>query len=218
MWFMDVFGQLRPKEKDLYCLRWVGKEIDLSPECRSDFYTSYLNYKNIYKFNFDYNVNSIFVNKEFDRAYLGFSVNKPYHKMRLFGPTSKNKYLNKWQLKWVIYESQAPSAEPSSKPTLSQLPSLLPTRSPSATPSAIPSPNPTSNPSPSPSLSQMPTDEPSLLPSDEPSLLPSSPPSDEPSILHSDEVRIQPLTIKFSCSLHFNKANASSSLIAFITA
>jgi len=187
MWFMDVFGQLRPKDNDLLCLLWENKELSLSPNCKSDFYTDFLHHK-IYKFNFEQKINAIYVEKLTGRNYIGVNSIEPFAKMKLYGPLSTNKTLNRWNLKWVIYESQEPSSEPSLTPTLSQEPSPYPTTSPSSSPSAMPSPSPTAKPSPSPSLSQMPSDEPSLLPSDEPSLQPSTFPSDEPSLLPSNEV------------------------------
>ena len=187
MWFIDKFGQLRPKDNDLLCILWEKKELTLSPNCKSDFYTAFF-YSKIYKFNFEQKINAIYADKSTGRQYIGVNSDDPFTKIRLYGPLSSNQSLNQWTLKWVIYESQEPSAEPSSTPTLSQMPSLLPTTSPSSSPSAMPSPSPTAKPSPSPSLSQMPSVEPSLLPSDEPSLQPSTFPSDEPSLLPSDEV------------------------------
>ena len=187
MWFMDTFGQLRPKDKDLLCVLWEKKELTLSPNCKSDFYTSFFDSK-IYRFNFEHQINAIYADKSIGRQYIGVNIGDSFTKLRLYGPLSTNQSLKEWTLKWVIYESQEPSVEPSSTPTLSQMPSLLPTTSPSSSPSAMPSPSPTSKPSPSPSLSQMPSIEPSLLPSDEPSLQPSTLPSDVPSLLPSDKV------------------------------
>jgi len=187
MWFMDIFGQLRLKDNDLLCILWEKKKLILSPNCKSDFYTAFFD-SNIYKFNFEQKINAIYADKSTGRNYIGVNIVDPFTNMKLYGPLSTNKSLNKWNLKWVIYESQEPSAEPSLTPTLSQMPSLLPTNSPSSSPSAMPSPSPTTKPSPSPSLSQMPSDEPSFLPSDDPSLQPSTFPSDEPSLLPSDKV------------------------------
>jgi hypothetical protein len=187
MWFMDKFGQLRPKDNDLLCVLWEKKDLNLSPNCKSDFYTAFDD-SSIYRFNFEQNINAIYADKRTGRQYIGVNIDDPFTKIRLYGPLNPNQSLNKWTLKWVIYESQEPSTDPSSTPTLSQMPSVVPTTSPSSSPSAMPSPSPTAKPSPSPSLSQMPSDKPSLLPSDEPSLLPSTFPSDEPSLLPSDEV------------------------------
>jgi len=184
---MDEYGQLRLKAKQLFCVRWQGKKLELSPICRSDFYTSYLNEK-IYQFKFDKSSYHIFAEKNLGRFYFGYSDKNSYEDIRLFTSKSLNASLNKWKLKWVIYESQQPSTEPSPTPTLSQIPSLVPTTSPSASPSAMPSPSPTAKPSPSPTVSQAPTTEPSLLPTVEPSMEPSGIPSGEPSLLPSDEV------------------------------
>jgi len=169
MWFMDSFGQIRPKDKDLLCVLWEKKELTLSPNCKSDFYTSFFD-STIYRFNFGHQVNAIYANKSTGRQYIGVKIGEPFTKLRLYGPLNTNQSLTEWTLKWVIYESQEPSVEPSSTPTLSQTPSLYPTTSPSSSPSAMPSPSPTAKPSPSPSLSQMPSMEPSLLPSDEVSI------------------------------------------------
>jgi len=188
---MDEYGQLRLKAKQLFCVRWQGKKLELSPICRSDFYTSYLNEK-IYQFTFDKSSYHIFAEKKhgksIGRFYFGYSAKNSYDDIRLFTSKSLNASLNKWKLKWVIYESQQPSTEPSPTPTLSQIPSLVPTTSPSASPSAMPSPSPTAKPSPSPTVSQAPTTEPSLLPTVEPSMEPSGIPSGEPSLQPSDEV------------------------------
>jgi len=176
MWFMDIFGQLRPKDNDSVCVRWEKKDkLILSPNCKSDFYSAFFDSK-IYKFNFEQKINAIYADKPSGKKYVGVKEYDQYSKVRLYDQYNMNHSLNQWTLKWVIYESQEPSAEPSLTPTFSQSPSLLPTTSPSA------------KPSPSPSLSQIPSMQPSLFPSDKPSLQPSTFPSDKPSLLPSDEV------------------------------
>jgi len=176
MWFMDMFGQLRPKDKDSVCVRWEKKDkLILSRNCKSDFYSEFVDSKT-YKFNFEQKINAIYADKPSGKKYVGVKEYDSYFKVKLYDQYSNNHSLNQWTLKWVIYESQEPSAEPSLTPTFSQSPSMLPTTSPSA------------KPSPSPSVSQKPSMQPSLFPSDKPSLQPSTFPSDKPSLLPSDEV------------------------------
>ena len=202
MWFKDIYGQIRLKDKESRCIKWKGRlPLTLSPECKNDIYTGEFSNSKIYNFTFDFGEESCdqeeisiyAVKSSAKKRYLG--INTDLH-IKLFSEVSN---IPKWKLKWLIYESQVPSTEPSSKPTVSKKPSFQPTNTPSDVPSDYPSPSPSSKPSPSPTLSQTPSSTPTLFPSDKPSLQPTLFPSDEPSMLPSDEV---------GCSLRMSARNS----------